>query len=125
MAITTENLERLPRWAQSRIRNLEEEVENLRGERDLALRVGEGTTDTLLLDHLHGHIPLAPGSLIRFMLPWQGWEQEAWIDASIDGREGGRPFVEIRAGRAVRIEPMSANSIRLYALTPRDDEETR
>ncbi len=119
MAVTDEQLAKLPKWAQTRIRRLEEKVETLRSERDLALGVSDDETNTVLIDHINGHTKLPPDSQIRFHLPWDR-DSETWIDALVDCREGERPFLEIRAGRAVRIETRSSNAIRLFALTHQD-----
>lgn len=122
------SLERLPKWAQSRILNLEADNARMRAERDLALIRGGSfeESDTYLLDHVAGHTPLPAESSIRFLLPWEDWVQETFIDARIarstrsDGEGPWRPYLEVRAGRGLRIVPMSSNSIRLYAQTPVD-----
>lgn len=111
-------IEKLPKWAQNRIRRLEEDVENLLLERG---RVQSGQTDTRVIDHVHGHINLPPRSQIRFELPWEGWEQEALVDVRIEHDHNKRPFLEVRAGRFLRIHPLSANTIHLYAGVPTDE----
>lgn len=105
--------ERLPKWAQDKLRDLRRHA----GEQEEVARRAVFGTDpaksTALLNPLAGHggIGLGENCVVRFRQGVKPGQSPAWVDVEV--RFGA---VWVRADRALSVEPVAANSLRVRSL---------
>ena len=107
-----EDVSRLPKWAQSRIATLENEVKNLRAHVEEISADHEGTNVVIDQHHVYPDVGLPESSQILFYL---GKGRDRWRDAvEIRIPRGNPERLEIRGpDSGLRIIPSSYNGVRI------------
>lgn len=103
-----EELEKLPKWAQSRIKALESDVEHHRAE---AIEVRDGDTNVWTWDS-EGYRALPRDSRVSFTVPGGKTNHH---DERFDVRLEGDVLV-VSAGDGISVRPVSSNVIRVTIL---------
>lgn len=108
------DINRLPKWAQYRIQNLESELARVRKELGQAMGESDELTDTRRVE-LSGNIQqhnLPNGSIVRFDF-MTGWHDD-FIECKIMTHERtGAKWLRVMGGHRIEIQPDAANAIKI------------
>ena len=96
---STEDVTKLPRWAQSRIQKLERDVDYYQRK----LSAGPENSDTFADAYSDARRPLGPGTIVEFRLP----------EGRVRIRTDEHGYLDVNGDDRIQIEPQASNAVRV------------